>query len=193
MPFALSPLRLAALMSLVCGMAQAADRTATLQGAAVIAGKDRPVTIRLACDDTLAKSQTGALSLTLAVRNFEALGAAFDFGAFEGPGATRKALSELTATGPGSTPALRSAASGSVSAEMPDTFELTVSASMRGDAKRLDAVRGLATVLSARPSTVIWSQVSPRKGDAPLIATVVVSDADSARIKTAVAPCLAKR
>ena len=193
MPFAPSALRLATLMSLACGIAQAAGDTAALRGRAVIAGKDRPVAIRLDCSDTVARDRTGALSVEMAVKGFEALGTAFDFGAFEGPEGTRKPLSDLTATGPGGTATLRSAASGSIAVEPSDTFNLGISVAMRGEAKRLDALRSVAGILASGPSELAWVQASPRKGDAPFTATAAVSEADSARIKAAVAPCLAER
>lgn len=101
----------------------------------------------------MAKDQTGALSVHLAVKGFETLGAAFDFEAFEGPEGTRKPLSELKATGPAGTAALRSAACGLIATEPSDTFDLGVTAAMRGDAKRLDTLRGLLAILSGGPST----------------------------------------
>ncbi|WP_157091414.1 hypothetical protein [Methylobacterium nodulans] len=168
------------------GLALAAGGTVSLPGTAVIGSDSRDVTMVFACDDTQARGQTGSLSIGFGVPAFETLAKRFDFDAFEGPDGPHKPLSAIKAT---TAQPLRLAASGSIAADG-TTFDFAVAAAMRAEAAQLTSVHILASEVVKGGGLLRWHQGSPRQGDASILVTVLIGEADAARLKTALAPCL---
>ena len=150
-----------------------------LVGEATIGSESRHVTLRLACDPAHA-----GLSAALTIPRFGELSQKFDFDAFEGPGGTTKPLTALRVAGANGVRSMIAPASGSVGADPSTSYVLTVAGPKRTESP----LRGIAPGLAESGARIVWTQSSPRAGDAPVIATFPVTDA--AAVRTAIEPCV---
>lgn len=150
-----------------------------LVGEATIGGASRHVTLRLACDPAHA-----GLSAALTVPRFADLSATFAFDAFEGPGGTGKPLTAIRVAGANGVRSMIAPASGAVAADPATSFTLTVAGPRRTESP----LRGIAPGLAEANARIVWTQSSPRAGDAAIIATFPVTDA--AVMRTVIEPCV---
>lgn len=164
---------------LLASPALAAGGEAGLTGEATIGTEARHVTLRLACDPAHA-----GLSAALTVPRFADLAPRFDFDAFEGPSGTTKPLAAIRIVGPNGVRSVIAAASGAVAADPSTSFTLTVVAPRRSE----NPLRGIAAGFAEAGARIVWTQSSPRAGDAPVVATFRVTDA--APLRAALEPCL---
>lgn len=149
-----------------------------LPGTATVGPESRAVILRLDCEP-----KTG-ISATLTVPNFAGL--PFDFDGLEGPSGSTALLTDLrvvTASGVRST---RTRASGSVTVDPSTGFALAVAPARRGEAP----LRDTSLALAEPGAKLVWTQTSPRKGDAPLVATFLVAEPQNAPLRATVSPCL---
>ena len=151
----------------------AAERQVTLQS----------VTLRLACDPA-----GSGFSATLIVPRFAELAPTFDFDALEGPTGSSSLLTEIRVSGAGGVRSVRARASGAVASDPATSFTLTVAGVRRGE----DPLRGIAPAMPEAGARLTWTQASPRKGDAPLVATFPIGDAEAATVRAALSPCLGR-
>jgi hypothetical protein len=151
---------------------------AELTGEATIGTEARHVTLRLACDPAHA-----GLSAALTVPRYADLAPRFDFEAFEGPSGTAKPLTALRIVGASGVRSVIAAATGAVAADPSTSFTLVVVAPRRSE----NPLRAVAASLAQPGTRIVWTQSSPRPGDAPVIATFTVADA--APLRTALEPC----
>ncbi len=143
-----------------------------LVGEAAIGGASRHVTLRLACDPAHA-----GLSAALTIPRFADLSAPFAFDAFEGPNGTGKPLTAIRVIGANGVRSMIAPASGVVAADPSTGFTLTVAGPKRTE----NPLRGIAPGLAEANARIVWTQSSPRAGDASVIATFSVTDAASVR------------
>lgn len=171
-------LGLALALSLVAAPALAAGGDVDLSGEATIGPEGRHVTLRLTCDPPHA-----GLSAALTVPRYADLSARFDFGAFEGSSGTTKPLTALRLAGPNGVRSVIAAASGAVAADPSTSFILTVAAPRRSE----NPLRAVAAGFAQAGARIVWTQSSPRPGDASVVATFTVTD--PAPLRTALEPC----
>ncbi len=148
-------------------------------GEATIGGASRHVTLRLACDP----AQAG-LSAALTIPRFADVSATFDFDAFEGPGGTGQAPHRDPGRGgerraQHDRPGERRGGRRSGHQLHPDR--------RRPEAHR-KPLRGIAPGLAEANARIVWTQSSPRAGDAAIIATFPVTDA--AAMRKVIEPCV---
>jgi hypothetical protein len=160
--------------------ALAAGGEVGLTGEATLGPEARHVTLRLACDP----AQAG-LSAVLSVPRFADLAPRFAFDAFEGPSGTTKPLTAIRVVGPNGVRSVIAPASGAVAADPPTSFTLTVAGPKRSE----NPLRGVAPGFVEPGARIVWTQSSPRAGDAPLIATFSVTEPGP--LRTALEPCVA--
>lgn len=171
-------LGLALAISLVATPALAAGGDVDLSGEATIGAEGRHVTLRLTCDPAHA-----GLSAALTVPRYADLTARFDFEAFEGSGGTTKPLTALRIAGPNGVRSVIAAASGAVAADPSTSFILTVAAPRRSE----NPLRAVAAGFAQAGTRIVWTQSSPRPGDASVAATFTVTDPTP--LRTALEPC----
>ncbi|GJD36561.1 hypothetical protein [Methylobacterium aerolatum] len=171
-------LGLALAVSLVTAPALAAGGEADLAGEATIGTEARHVALHLACDPAHA-----GLSAALTVPRFADLTARFAFDAFEGPSGTTKPLTALRLVGPSGVRTVIAPASGAVAADPSTSFTLTVAAPRRSE----NPLRAVAAGFAQAGTRIVWTQSSPRAGDASMVATFTVSD--PAPLRAALEPC----
>jgi hypothetical protein len=160
------------------GITQASAESLDLAGTAALGPESRAVTLRLTCEP-----KTG-IAATLTVPLFAGL--SFDFDGLEGPSGSTAPLAELrTVTGSG-VRTTRVRASGAVAADPATSFTLTVAPARRGEAP----LREVALALAEPGAKLVWTQGSPRKGDAPVVATFLVPVGEAAPLRAALGPCL---
>ncbi|MGC5780660.1 hypothetical protein [Methylobacterium sp. NFXW15] len=148
-------------------------------GEATIGSASRHATLRLACDPAHA-----GLSATLTIPRFADLSSTFDFDAFEGPSGTTKPLTALRVAGANGVRSMIAPASGSVAADPSTSYILTVAGPKRTESP----LRGIAPGLAEAGARIVWTQSSPRAGDASVIATFPVTDA--AAVRKAIERCV---
>lgn len=168
-----------ALLALLPAAAQAAS--VDLAGSATVGALRREVALQVACEP-----KTRAVSLALTVPGFDDLEPVFAFSAFEGPSGSTAMLSEFRVVGAAGVRTARTRASGAIAMEPATSFRLTVAPARRGEAP----ANGIAAALVEPGARLVWTQGSPRKGDAPLVATVTVPEAETAPLRAALTPCL---
>lgn len=168
-----------ALLALLPAAAQAAS--VDLAGSATVGALRREVALRVACEP-----KTRAVSLDLTVPGFADLEPVFDFSGLEGPTGSAAMLSEFRVVGAAGVRTARARASGAVAAEPATSFRLTVAPARRGETP----ANGIAVALVEPGARLVWTQGSPRQGDAPLIATVTVPEAETGPLRVALTPCL---
>lgn len=168
---------------LMAGGARAAGGEAVLSGRATIGVEERTLTLRLACDPA-----GPGLSAMLTVPRFADLAQRFDFDALEGPTGSAAPSTGIQVSGAGGVRGVRVRASGSVAAEPATSFTLTVAGARRGE----DPLRGIAPAMTEAGARLTWTQGSPREGDAPLVATFPIGDAEATSVRAAVWACLAR-
>ncbi len=168
-----------ALLALLPTGAQAAS--VDLAGSATVGALRREVTLRVACEE-----KTRAVSLDLIVPGFADLEPVFDFSGLEGPGGSTAMLSEFRVVGAGGVRTARTRATGAVAAEPATSFRLTVEPARRGETP----ANGIAVALVEPGARLVWTQASPRKDDAPLVASVTVPAAETGQLRAALTPCL---
>ena len=152
---------------------------AGLVGEATIGNESRHVTLRLACDPAHA-----GLSAALTIPRFADLSPKFDFDAFEGPGGTGKPLTAIRVAGANGVRSVIASASGAVAADPSTSFTLTVAGPKRTESP----LRGIAPGLAEANARIVWTQSSPRAGDAAVVATVPITDA--AAVRKVIEPCV---
>jgi hypothetical protein len=197
---------LAALPALLLAMtspalAQAPDPRTIFPGQAQTGPDQRGVRFVISCSTTRTATATGVLSIELYIPQYEQLAASFDFEALEGPDAHAGKLSHLetraAATTPNGSTSSGTTASGdfevsgwaAVDADAP--FGLGLNAAVRGEPVRLSAVARLLRPLTLGAGQLVWRQGNPRKGGTPIVATLSLADADAARLRMIISPCLA--
>ena len=168
---------------LMAGSAQAAGGAAELAGRATIGPEERALTLNLSCDPAGA-----GLSAVLTVPRFAEMTRRFDFDALEGPTGSAASLTGIQVSGSGGVRGVRVRASGAVAADPATSFTLTVVGARRGE----DPLRAIAPAMTEPGARITWTQGSPRKGDAPLVAAFAIGDAEAGNLKTALAPCLGR-
>lgn len=166
-----------ALLALV-SPALAAGGEVGLTGEATIGPESRHVTLRLACDP----AQAG-LSAVLTVPRFADLAPKFAFDAFEGPSGTTKPLTAIRVVGGNGVRSVIAPATGAVAADPSTSFTLTVAGPKRTE----NPLRGIAAGFAEPGTRIVWTQSSPRAGDAPVVATFPVTDAGP--LRAALEPC----
>ena len=175
-PWATACLALA--LALLPDVAFAAGGEADLSGEATIGTEARHVTLHLSCDPAHA-----GLSAALTVPRFADLSHLFDFAAFEGPAGVTKPLTAFRIVGGNGVRTVIAPASGAVAADPSTSFTLTVAAPRRSE----NPLRAMAASFAQSGARVVWTQSSPRPGDAPVIATFAVDDPGP--LRTALEPC----
>lgn len=170
-------------LALAAGGAQAAAGAVELAGRATIGPEARAVTLRLTCD-----AAGPGLSAALSVPRFADLTERFDFDALEGPTASQALLTGIQVAGSDGVRGVRISASGAVAADPPTGFTLTVAGARRSE----DPLRAVAPALTKPGARLIWTQGSPRKGDAPLVATFAIGDAEADEAKAVLGPCFGR-
>lgn len=169
---------------LMAGGARAAGGGAELAGRATIGVEERALTLRLSCDPA-----GPGLSAELTVPRFADLTQRFDFDALEGPTGSTALLTGIQVSGAGGVRGVRVRASGSVAADPATSFTLTVAGARRGE----DPLRGIAPAMVEAGARLTWTQGSPREGDASLVATFPIGDAEARSLRAALGPCVIRQ
>ncbi|GJE38699.1 hypothetical protein [Methylobacterium persicinum] len=156
----------------------AAGGEAVLTGEATIGSEARHVTLRLACDPAHA-----GISAVLTVPRFADLTPRFAFDAFEGPDGTTKPLTAIRIVGANGVRSVIAPATGAVAADPATSYTFTVAGPKRTE----NPLRGIATGFAEAGARIVWTQSSPRAGDASVIATFTVTE--PAPLRTALEPC----
>ncbi|MFC6792075.1 hypothetical protein ACFQE0_22345 [Methylobacterium komagatae] len=151
-----------------------------LVGEATIGSASRHVTLRLACDPAHA-----GLSAALTIPRFADLSSTFDVDAFTGASGTTKPLTAIRVVGANGVRSMIAPATGAVAADPATSFTLTVAGPKRTE----NPLRGIAPGFAQPGARIVWTQSSPRAGDASVIATFLVTDATA--IRNVVEPCAA--
>lgn len=165
-------------LALATAPALAAGSEVELTGEATLGTEARHVTLRLACDPVHA-----GLSAALTVPRFADLAPRFDFDAFEGPSGVTKPLTALRLVSPKGVSSVIAAATGAVAADPSTSFTFAVVAPQRSQ----NPLRAVAAGFAQPDTRIVWTQSSPRAGDASVVATFKVNDA--APLRTALEPC----
>ena len=83
---------------------------------------------------------------------------------------------------------VRTRPSGAVAADPATSFTLTVAGTRRGE----DPLRGSVPAMPEAGARLTWNQGSPRRTDAPLVATFSIGDGEAAAVRAALSPCLGR-
>jgi hypothetical protein len=181
-----------ALLAIACLTADANAQAPDIvfDGTARTGADTRAVRFHFFCSSNNGPNVTGALAVELEVAQYEQLRPVFDFDLFEGPDAHAGPLTQLIAAGARSKASDRFAAAGSV---VPSgAFMLGVAASRR-DARLLRKLAALVRPLTEGPAKLVWQQGNAKPGGPPMTATLELSKARSAQLKSGLGPCIAAR
>ncbi len=170
----------------------------TFEGTARTGSDVRRVQFRFFCTSnkvsniTGAPSALGALSVEIEVPNFKQLGGVFNFDPFEGPEADAGslALTHLQAGGVRTTMKGNFTVAGWIAGDAPTSFVLGVSATRRQQTAKFGALANLLRELVDGPSHFVWRQESATSGGGSIQASLNLSAADAARLRTALGTCL---
>jgi hypothetical protein len=166
--------------------------TVTLQGEARTGQDLRPVRFIFLCSSNDGPQVTGVLGVDLAVSRHDTLRPVFDFDAFEGPDAAAGRRTLLEATAEGTAVRMQTMVSGSIGVGEDEPFVFSATAARRRDATRLAELSRLLAPLTQGAAQFSWSQSHARSGGATIQARLEISAADSQRLRTVLAPCLAR-
>ena len=173
------------------GLAQTPDPTTVFAGRAQTGPDQRDIRVVITCSTTRTASATGALSIELYVPHHEELAPAFDFDSLEGPDANAGKRTDIETRTVAGAASGDFAVSGWVGVDADAPFGLGLTAAVRGEPARLAAVARLLRPLTQGAGQLVWHQGNPREGGTPIVATLTLTQADAARLRTIVPPCLA--
>lgn len=188
--------------ALIAGVVTAAfDAKAQVQDPSGIAfdgvartGTDtRPVRFRFFCSSNQGPTVTGVLAVVLEIPEYEQLHAVFDFDPFEGPDAHAGPLTQLQTSGARTKANDRFTAAGSVvPSGASEAFALEVDASRRepGPLRKLAAVM---RPLVDGTGHLLWLQGNAKPRGTPMTASVDLTQVQSDRLRSGLAPCLGAR
>jgi hypothetical protein len=181
------PILFATLVLAFPAVAQQRAGTVVLEGRAQTGADSRAARFEFYCSEN-GRNTTGALGVDLFVSRYEELAQAFDFDAFEGPGAAAGARTRIEVGGISG----RFTVSGwaGVTEDKPFGFGLT--AARRRDAPRLAAVARVLQPLTAGPSTLVWTQQNAERSGTSIVARLDVSAEDAGRLRALLMPCLGR-
>lgn len=168
------------------------QQSLTLAGQARTGEDVRAVRFVFLCSANEGPNVTGALGLELYVAGHGSLRGAFDFDAFEGPDARAGRLTQLETTAAGTTTRLRAMVSGWIGVDADAPFAFGLSAARRRDETQLREVSRLLRPLTAGAAQLVWTLGNTRPGGPSIVARLDVSPADAERLRTLLAPCLAR-
>jgi hypothetical protein len=143
--------------------------------------------------------RSGALSLELSVASHDDFRPTFDFDAFEGPGAKAGRRTRIGATREEAQASQPLSVAGwisppeNASSEAGLRFGFGLTAGLRGDGTRLEAVRTVASRLLDGPGTFVWIQGNTRGGRPPIVATLQLDASSLEALRRALRPCLSRR
>jgi hypothetical protein len=166
---------------------------AEFKGTAHIGSATRDVAARFSC--AMERGKINNLAIEIDIPATESLTSTFDFNAFEGP--TGIGGQHHVAATAGKTQArIDFASTGSYGNNGAPASTFTFSAAMTPDSRssaNLHRLQAVVATLASGASQLNYSVANPRPGGPPIEATIDLTDADAARMKSAVSRCLTTR
>jgi hypothetical protein len=166
--------------------------TLTLAGQASTGADQRPASFEFLCSSNRGANIHGVLGVSLIIPAHDTLRAVFAFDDFEGPDARAGRRTRVESSAAAATGSLRTAVSGSITGDAGTAFTFGINAVRRGDAAALRSLSQLLAPLTEGEARLVWTQGNTRAGGPEIIARLAVGAADAARLRTLIAPCLAR-